>query len=335
MTKDLVSIIIPCYNVENFIEDCFLSLQNQTYKKIELIFINDGSKDGTLQKLQNLCTGKTNCKIIDKQNEGVSVARNVGISQAQGEFIGFVDSDDVVTKEYVEILVSNMKKFDCDCSACDFIFVKEDFQLKDIKPAKSKAKVEVFQNREESISQLFSCLKLFPTPCNKLYRHCVMQKMESYPNVFNKNINFGEDAEFNFFFFMQSQRVCYQKVGLYHYRKRKGSATKSVFSEKKLSIFLGLDNAITAAHECQPDGVIEKYARSYKGVVAMEMLYRMHSGNFQDSDKIQMVLNFLKENLPAIKACKKHARYRRWFGWMTVPYFKLMFRNELRKKKSK
>lgn len=113
--KPLVSIIIPCYNVEKYIEDTLLSVINQSYKNIEIIVINDGSTDKTLEILKRFSDNK-NIKIIDKKNEGVSKARNIGIQEANGELITFLDGDDIYLKEKIEIQVNKLN--DSKYNAC-------------------------------------------------------------------------------------------------------------------------------------------------------------------------------------------------------------------------
>ena len=90
----IVSIVIPAYNIEEYLGKCITSILNQSYKNIQILIINDGSKDQTLKIAQQYSKQDSRIEIIDKQNEGVSIARNIGISLAKGEFIMFVDGDD-------------------------------------------------------------------------------------------------------------------------------------------------------------------------------------------------------------------------------------------------
>ena len=94
--KELVSIVVPVYNCENYIERCIKSLLEQTYKNIEIILINDGSKDRSLDICKKYSNIDKRIVIIDKKNEGVSKARNTGIKKSNGKFISFVDADDLI-----------------------------------------------------------------------------------------------------------------------------------------------------------------------------------------------------------------------------------------------
>lgn len=104
MSTIKVSVVVPVFNAERYLEKCIKSLQQQTLKEIEIICVNDGSSDNSLDILNRLAEQDSRIVIIDKENEGQSVARNVGISRAQGEFLGFVDSDDWVDKDFYEKL---------------------------------------------------------------------------------------------------------------------------------------------------------------------------------------------------------------------------------------
>ncbi|MCK9152240.1 glycosyltransferase family 2 protein [Methanobacterium alcaliphilum] len=123
MNKDkiLVSIIIPVFNTEDYLEECLDSLINQTLKNIEIICINDGSTDNSLNILKDYAARDNRIKIIDKKNEGQSVARNRGVKEAKGEYIAFVDSDDYINLNAYELLYDFAKKHDHDMVLCDVI----------------------------------------------------------------------------------------------------------------------------------------------------------------------------------------------------------------------
>ena len=112
--NDKVSIIIPIYNAKDYIERCLGSIFNQTYKNIEIIAINDGSKDNSLKILKKLSVNNNNLKIIDQKNAGVAKVRNRGIKEAKGKYIMFIDNDDYIDEDYVENYINRIKKDDLD-----------------------------------------------------------------------------------------------------------------------------------------------------------------------------------------------------------------------------
>lgn len=110
----IISFIVPCYNVEQYIEKCILSIANQTIKDIEIIPIDDGSPDNTGKILDRLANGDSRIKVIHKQNAGVSAARNSGLDVATGEYIVFVDGDDYLAPDYVDYMLKLAYKNDSD-----------------------------------------------------------------------------------------------------------------------------------------------------------------------------------------------------------------------------
>ena len=104
----LVSVVIPVYNVEKYVEKCLDSVINQTYQNLEIIIVNDGSTDNSLSVCQKKKLSDSRIKLINKENGGLSSARNAGIECAQGEFICFIDSDDWIELDYIEVLLNGM-----------------------------------------------------------------------------------------------------------------------------------------------------------------------------------------------------------------------------------
>lgn len=109
-----VSVVVPAYNVENYIEQCVLSVLNQSYSCCELIVIDDGSTDGTPQILDKLANGNDSIRVIHKENAGVSAARNTGIDTAKGDYIVFIDGDDYLAPDFVEYMVGMAQKTGAD-----------------------------------------------------------------------------------------------------------------------------------------------------------------------------------------------------------------------------
>jgi len=126
--KPEISIIVPCYNVENYVEKCLTSLINQTFKDIEIILINDGSTDNTSAILKDFAQKDSRIKIVNQENSGLSKTRNVGIDLAQGRFVAFVDSDDWVDETFFEKLYNSIVKADADIACATIIRYREKSQ---------------------------------------------------------------------------------------------------------------------------------------------------------------------------------------------------------------
>ena len=112
MKKWLVSIIVPVYNVENYVGECIESIKNQTYSNIEVIVVNDGSEDRSIEIINDMIRDDSRFTIINQKNQGLSVARNNGLKYAKGDYFFFVDSDDYIEKNCIEELLNLICKYD-------------------------------------------------------------------------------------------------------------------------------------------------------------------------------------------------------------------------------
>ena len=120
--KQLISVIVPVYNSEKYLKECINSILHQTYENIEIIIINDGSTDNSLLISQELQKEDKRIKIINQKNSGVSYSRNKGIQEATGEYIMFVDSDDFIVQNYIELMYKEITKNNYDACISGMTF---------------------------------------------------------------------------------------------------------------------------------------------------------------------------------------------------------------------
>lgn len=166
-----VSIIVPVYNVEKYLPQCLDSLINQTLKDIEIICVNDGSKDNSETILKAYQIKDPRIKIINQENQGLSVARNTGISAAKGEYIGLVDSDDWVDLDFYEKLYNAAKKYDSDIAAGDFYRRGKILKTQKLKYKKE----EFFKDNVEKVKQ--AGIPKHNYVWNKIYRRESLEKI--------------------------------------------------------------------------------------------------------------------------------------------------------------
>ena len=214
-----VSVIVPVYNVENYLERCLDSLVNQTLKDIEIIVVNDGSPDNSGEIIEKYSKKYKNVIGYKKKNGGLSDARNYGLTKANGEYIAFVDSDDYVDRNMFSKLYNKAQEGNYDIVCCDFDYVDDDNNF--MGNGSSNISHDLYG---EDVKKCM--LDFYPTAWNKLY------KKELFSNnvKFKKGVWF-EDVEFMYRLFPYVKSIGVIQDKLYHYVQREGSITKT-FDER-------------------------------------------------------------------------------------------------------
>ena len=219
-----ITVIVPVYNVENYLNKCLDSLINQTYKNLEIIVINDGSTDNSGEICQEYAQKDNRIIYIEKENGGLSDARNVGLDKMTGSYVTFIDSDDWVELDYVEILYKKIIEYQADISVGNYYSYNEDEETYyfhiygDSYYEKVYDNVSIFENLYESQEmKSFALISAW----GKLYK----AKLFDYLR-FDKG-KLGEDGYFNQKMYLSVNKVVYLNKGLYAYRQRSGSITKT------------------------------------------------------------------------------------------------------------
>lgn len=213
----LVSIIVPVYNVEKFLDKCIESIIKQTYKNIEILCINDGSTDGCKEILD--CWGEKDgrIKIIHKENGGLISVRRLGVKTATGEYIAFIDSDDYVKEDMIELLLTSAIKSNSDIAVAGFETVDENgVSLQKIAP-----KEQTVDSKEALRALLcddFLETGLYPV-WNKLYKTSLFEALSFPSGVFN----LGEDQYLNLLLLKKASKVSFLPNSVYSYVQREGS----------------------------------------------------------------------------------------------------------------
>ncbi len=218
MPKPLISIIVPVYNVKDFLTECLESLTAQTYENLEIIIIDDGSTDGSSELCDKLKYKDKRIAVIHQKNGGLSAARNAGLKVAKGEYVAFVDSDDSVNPSFIKALFQAIKTNNSDISVCGY-----DDDL---------PKEKTLTGKEATINLLLAQENIDILAWNKLYKKTLFIKNHiSYPVD-----KIHEDNLTTYKLYSKSNKVSFVPESLYNYRKREGSITSENKKESHLEI---------------------------------------------------------------------------------------------------
>ncbi len=318
-----LSIIIPCYNVSEFLPECFKCLDNQTYQNLHVIFVNDGSKDNTLDVIKGYCTTRPNAEYVDGENVGVGGARQKGLEKIQGEYFSFLDVDDYISDNHFENLVKMIVENNADMGICGFKRIKEKRAKKyTFKKTAIKRISEFFG--EDALNQYLSQEKFDFVLWNKIFSTEHLRKS----GATFLDCRYGEEAYFLFNYFKSVNKVVYSPVQTYLYVQRKKSLMHSGFNPSRLDILKNL-NLIKEEAEKNVKSA-SSYVSSMRAGYAVGLLFFIKKSDYKDKQVISEIIQTLKQDAKQLKFCKKTALYKRLFIPLIPPIAKLLFRKTIK-----
>lgn len=236
MINPKVTIVIPVYNAEKYIEKCINSILNQSLKEIEIIVINDGSRDNSLCILQEIAKNNDNLRVLTQENKGASAARNLGIKKANGEYIGFVDIDDYIENDMYFKMYNKAIEKNYDIVSCSF--------MEETETTKTNFTEALFGNKEligEEIKNLYldkiiedKFLGYLPL-WNKIFKRKFISK---YNIWINENMILGEDRVFCSEAIFKADKIANVNDILYHYMKINSDSLTNRYDIKKVGYYL-------------------------------------------------------------------------------------------------
>lgn len=219
----LISVIIPIYNVEKYLNECVDSVLQQTYSKLEIILVNDGSPDNCGPICEDYAKQDTRIVVMHKENGGLSDARNAGLDICKGEYISFIDSDDFVHPQFIEILYQNLLEHDADISFCDYVRFKKNDKLNT--NYENPLQIKIFEGNQ-MITNLYDS-NWYPKNVvvwNKVYKKEVFKGIR-YAKGFNH-----EDELIFTDLYSKDFKVVYTSKKLLYYRIREESIMSNIYS---------------------------------------------------------------------------------------------------------
>ena len=230
-SKTLISIIVPIYNVENYLRQCLDSIMNQTYQNFECLLINDGSPDNSAEICREYVEKDARFRYFEKENGGLASARNLGIKYSKGKYISFIDSDDWVESDYLEVLHSKIKEYNTDfvISSYKKFDMDEDCFYLHIWDQDYYEKIWTSQELLTQLPNLENYDGSYTVSWGKLFKRSLFDKI-----LFNEQRKFGEDFECSFKLYLSMTSCLYIHKALYNYRVHSESMLGQVITERQL-----------------------------------------------------------------------------------------------------
>lgn len=285
-----ISVIIPAYNVEDYIDKSFESLLNQTFEAFEIIAINDGSQDQTLEKMKVYEAKDTRIRVIDKINEGVGATRNLGLSLACGEYVIFVDPDDYVHEDFLKSLYKRAIETKANVIICNYYECYENSNdLVEMKiPIESNSLLSIKENKD----LLF---KITPAPWNKLIKTSVLKDNHiMFPLDYR-----SEDLTFTLKLLAKCETLAIESQLLYYYLANRMNNVSSANDERILHTILALQEIMKSYQEWN---LKQQYACELEMLMIKQIQYELHKVIYISDKKmayeiIDKFYDFLKLNV--------------------------------------
>ena len=275
--KPLISVIIPVYNCELFIERCLLSIIHNSYTELEVICVNDGSTDGSLSVIKRIAEQDDRIIVIDKENGGVSSARNMALQQASGEFLSFIDADDWVHHAFFELLMSEMD------DGCDIVYCK----MKNYTEEVSESAIGVVKKKIYTSEEAMKVRNAYTYVCARLIRAtCFLN------NRFNECLSFSEDILMNYHIIPKCRIIKELDIQLYYRYVRENSLIHIRDAELVIPV---MDAFIKLSEEAKSDKTLIK--RAYRTVLSGRYKNKITSKSSAYPQMMQLISRLKKQSI--------------------------------------
>ena len=270
MNNDLISIVVPVYNVELYIEKCIKTILNQTYENFELLLINDGSNDESGFLCDKYLKLDSRVRLYHKANGGLSSARNYGIKKSFGKYITFVDSDDYIERDYLETLYTTLKEKNVNIAVCPYSIIRGEKIINIGNGYKSE-----LLSTAGSLSRMLLEQGFTVSAYAKLYRKSLFNDI-SYPEG-----KVYEDNATTYKLFLKCNEIAYNNKSIYNYCIRSNSITTKSFSIKNIDYITITDSACNEILKHYPS--LEDECKYRKAFVRLTILKKMMGANIEDN----------------------------------------------------
>lgn len=255
--KKSISVIVPVYNAERYLTETVECILNQTYKNFELLLIDDGSSDSSPSLCDSFASKDSRVRVFHNENMGPAGARNFGLKQAEGDFIAFVDSDDLIDRDYLEQLIKTFNNQEVDLSLCGFDrFYNDDLANQKLYLLGTED-TQLLESSKD-VALLFTVPKTSLSGVSiwaKLYRRSII---EEHNIEFPMEITYEEDCCFNLIYYRHIRKAVTIKKNLYHYRQVANSLSKAYKESTYRDLVNGYNERVKFFHELGMQEYIKK-----------------------------------------------------------------------------
>lgn len=309
--KPLISIVVPVYGVENYLADCIDSIILQSYNNIEIILVDDGSKDNCPKICDEYAKKDKRIKVIHKKNGGLSDARNAGIEAATGKLITFIDSDDNVDTDYIKQLYETMRKYKADISVCGHTAIYENKQVS------YSSDKEMSLNQKEALTKILYHEDIDSASWAKLY------KTELFNDIkFPKGENY-EDTSTTYKLFLKSKNIACNLKSQYNYMIRSNSIMTHSFGEKDMLLLTSWDNMASTILEHYPELLIAAIrGRTYARLCALRRVVNLEKRNKKLEKEFKKYILSNRRTMLKDKRCPKRDKFAVLTLSFGIPTFK-------------
>ena len=283
--EPLISIIIPVYNVEKYLDKCIESVKNQSYKNIEIVLVDDGSPDKCPEMIDEYAKSDKRIRAIHKKNGGLSDARNEGLKNSNGEYITFIDSDDYISEDYVETLYNLIKKYNVKLSGTAHQVIYKDGNI-----ITKKAEKESVLTDKEALEKLLYDDGIDLTACMKMFHRDLF-----------KDIKFPvgrlyEDAATTYKFIIAAKKMAVSDAKTYNYVMRSDSISNCKFHPKKMDLITSTEEMTTAIKKKYKD--LDKAVNRRNVYARLSTLTQLAMSNdYKNYKDIQVeLMSYIKKN---------------------------------------
>lgn len=300
---ELISVIVPVYNMDKYVNRAIDSLLHQTYKDYEIILVDDGSTDKSGDICDEFARNEEIIRVVHKVNGGLSSARNVGMDHAKGKYVIFPDPDDWVEPNYLQFLYDLQQKYDVNLAISGH-FVDDNKGSR----VHNKNGKECILTRNESLELVLRSYGFCGFAWNKLYN---LELIKEYDLKFNLEFGMAQDLYFAFEYLLKCERVAYNPIPTYHYFQHEGGVTNSSLTKRKVSGLLTFQSLRELAMKEAPF-----VADIVSGTIAnlcLTFIYIYFDTKMNDKEMLTKLCASMKENKKNMLYSGKYSKYRKIF----------------------